>query len=330
MIEVEQVSAAYSAARLALHRVSFRADRGEVVGLLGGNGAGKTTLLRILAGLLHPSHGRARVAGLDVVREGPSARRALGYLPEEPVLDGEFRVVEFLHLRAALKGLSARQQRQRADEVCQQLGLQSQSRTLIRQLSKGYRQRVALADALLAKPAVLLLDEPTDGLDPTQRQQTLRLIASLAQQHTVLLSTHVLPEAESICQRVLILDRGRLLAAGTPTDLQRAQAGTARLLLRCEGHAPQLIEAVRAVHGVDEVQPLAAMGRPDPACTDDGSSTDFGITLQIDLRDASDRHAADRIARAVLPVGRLLSIASPQRSLDTLFQQLTRPVEQGD
>lgn len=322
MIEVEQLCVGYTASRLALDHVSFRAERGEVVGLLGENGAGKTTLLRVLAGLLHPQAGRVRIAGCDVVQQGSAARRALGYLPEELPLDGEFRIEEFLGLRAALKGLDARQQRQRVDEVCTLLDLQGQRRQLIVQLSKGYRQRVGLADALLASPPVLLLDEPTDGLDPPQRAQTLRLIADLAQRHTVLLSTHVLPEAESICQRLLILDRGRLLADGSPSSLLADQPASHILLLQCAGPADALCTAVRQVAGVAAVTPRPGTG---PAVGDDDpSALAQTVTLLVELAPDAEPATADRIARAVLPLGRLLALAPQPRSLVSLFQQLTR------
>lgn len=329
MIEVEHLSAGYSATRHALDGVSFRVERGEVVGLLGANGAGKTTLLRTLAGLLHPRAGRAQIAGFDVVTQARAARHALGYVPEEPVLDTEFRVAEFLDLRAALKGVPAAERRLRVEEVSHRIGLLEHRRTLIAQLSKGYRQRVALADALLAQPPVLLLDEPTDGLDPSQRAQTLRLIADLALRHTVLLSTHILPEAESVCQRLLILDRGRLLAEGAPACLLPAAASASPLLLHCQGPADQICEAVRHVEGVVAVRLLAPAWQVAPAPAPAGAALAAGVEamLQIDLADAGDRQAADRIARVVLPMGRLLSLAPQHRSLAALLRQPTHPPE---
>lgn len=327
MIEVEHLSAGYSATRHALDGVSFRVERGEVVGLLGANGAGKTTLLRILAGLLHPRAGRAQVAGFDVVTQARAARHALGYVPEEPVLDAEFRVGEFLELRAALKGVPAAECRPRVEEVSDRLGLLDQQRRLIAELSKGYRQRVGLADALLAQPPVLLLDEPTDGLDPVQRAQTLRLIADLARRHTVLLSTHILPEAESVCQRVLILDRGRLVAEGAPACLLPTSPSASPLLLHCQGPIAEICEVVRQVEGVSAVRLLTPALHVAPACADDAFASDVEAMLQIDLADACDRQAADRIARAVLPMGRLLSLAPQPASAAALFPQQTHPPE---
>ncbi len=320
MIEVEQLSAWYSPSKLALDAITFRAHRGEVVGLLGGNGAGKTTLLRILAGLLHPQRGAARVAGFDLRTQAAQARQSLGYLPEEAVVDNEFRVHEYLALRADLKGLPARMRRQRVDDVTAQVGLQDQRRALIGHLSKGYRQRVGLADALLAQPQVLLLDEPTDGLDPPQRAQTLRLIADLGRHHTVLLSTHVLPEAESICHRVLLLDAGCLVAAGSPGELAARVATSSHLLLRCEGNLQELQAALAHVEGVAAVQ-VPESAKPD-AKSDPRANRSH--TLLVELTTSGDSHAADRIARAVLAIGRLHELAPQRRSLDALFQILTR------
>jgi ABC-2 type transport system ATP-binding protein len=266
--------------------------------------------------------GQVRVAGFDVVHESAAARRSLGYLAEEQTLDTEFRVEEFLALRAALKGVSLRASRQRVEEVCHQLDLQSHRRHLISQLSKGYRQRVGLADALLAQPQVLLLDEPTDGLDPVQRASTLRLIADLARRHTVLLSTHVLPEAESICERLLILDRGRLLADGAPSELLSAQGPSRVILAQCEGPAEALCAALSQVPGVASVRLQPARPRqPDVAS---GGS----LTLRIELADAAERAVSDRIARAILSQGQLLSLSPQPRSIASLFQQLTQPIEE--
>jgi ABC-2 type transport system ATP-binding protein len=220
MIEVFDLTKRYGT-RVAIQGVSFTVTRGEIVGLLGPNGAGKSTTMRILTGFLPATHGTARVAGYDVARESLEVRRRIGYMPENNPLYPEMRVREYLRYRARLKGLSRRRARQRVDVVLEQCGLTEVHRRLIGQLSKGYRQRVGLADALVHEPELVILDEPTIGLDPHQIRSVRRLIKSLAGRHTVLLSTHILPEAEMICHRMLILCDGRVLASGTPEELEQ-------------------------------------------------------------------------------------------------------------
>lgn len=223
MIEVSDLTKRYGT-RLAIQGLSFTVARGEIVGLLGPNGAGKSTTMRILAGYLAATHGTARVAGYDVALESLEVRRRIGYMPENNPLYPEMRVREYLRFRARLKGLSRRRARERVDVVLEQCGLTEVHRRLIGQLSKGYRQRVGLADALVHEPELVILDEPTIGLDPHQIRSVRRLIKSLAGRHTVLLSTHILPEAEMTCHRMLILCHGRVLASGTPEDLEQRLA----------------------------------------------------------------------------------------------------------
>lgn len=322
MIDVEGLKAWYLRGRLVLDGVTFQVRQGEVVALLGENGAGKTTLLRILSGLHHPQSGRAAVAGYDLSRDRAAAQHSLGYLPEEAALDGEFRVGEFLQQRAALKGVAARGRPSRVTEVLAQVGLAQVGRQLIGQLSKGYRQRLGLADALLAEPKVLLLDEPTDGLDPTQRAQTLQLIAALAPRHTVLLSTHVLPEAELICQRALILDAGRLVAGGTPTELMAGLSLADCIVLRCRGDQDALVTALLGVAGVASVSAVADGATPDGA--EPSSAAGAVLRLNIELLPEHPLRIADRIARSVLEIGELYSMTPQRRSLDALFRHLTR------
>lgn len=320
VIEVEGLVAWYLRGRPVLDGVTFRVEPGEVVGLLGQNGAGKTTLLRVLSGLHHPQAGRVTVAGRDLVRQRSAAQRAIGYLPEEPALDGEFRVCEYLQDRAALKGLAAPTRTARVRTVLSQVGLAAVERQLIGQLSKGYRQRLGLADALLAEPAVLLLDEPTDGLDPGQRAQTLQLIASLAPRHTVLLSTHVLPEAESICQRVLLLQAGRMAAAGTPAELAADLQVGERILVRCCGEPAALLAAIKAVPGVVQAS------RIPPAGPRRAGVVGIELSILVELQADHALPIVDQLARAVLRVGELRALSPQPTGLASLFQQLTQRV----
>src|SRR5947207_62644 len=219
MIEVGNLTKRY-AGHTALSNISFSVARGEIVGLLGPNGAGKSTTMRILACYLPASSGTVRVAGLDVFRHSHEVRRRIGYMPENNPLHYDLRVREYLKFRARLKGLTRKASRQRADMVMQQCGLSEVSRRIIGHLSKGFQQRVGLADALVHEPELIILDEPTIGLDPNQIRSVRQLIKDLGQNHTVLISTHILPEVEMTCGRVMILHQGRILAADTTENLQ--------------------------------------------------------------------------------------------------------------
>lgn len=229
MIEVENLTKRY-AGHTAVSDVSFTVNRGEIVGLLGPNGAGKSTTMRILSCFLPATSGSVHVAGMDVFNDSTEVRRRIGYMPENNPLHQEMRVREYLKFRARLKGLGFRRSRERVDVVMEQCGLADVSRRIIGQLSKGYRQRVGLADALVHEPELIILDEPTIGLDPNQIRSVRKLIKSLAAAHTVLISTHILPEVEMTCNRVLIMFAGKILAADTPENLQRLMSGNGQVL----------------------------------------------------------------------------------------------------
>src|SRR5687768_11922428 len=224
MIEVERLTKDYGTV-VAVRDVSFSVGKGEVVGFLGPNGAGKSTTLRIIAGFLGATSGRVRVSGHDIATESLAARRALGYMPEAAPLYPELRVREYLDFRAALKQVPARE-RKKAVERALELGkIADVAETLIGHLSKGYRQRVALADALVSKPGLLILDEPTAGLDPNQILEVRKLLRELGESHTILLSTHILSEVEAVCDRAIVIARGRLVAEGTLAELLTQQKG---------------------------------------------------------------------------------------------------------
>lgn len=220
MIEVCNLTKRY-AGHTALADISFTVAPGEIVGLLGPNGAGKSTTMRILSGFMPATSGTARVAGHDVFHDSEEVRRRIGYMPENNPLHNEMRVREYLKFRARLKGLSRARSRERIDTVLQQCSLTDVSKRIIGQLSKGYRQRVGLADAIVHEPDLIILDEPTIGLDPHQIRLVRQLIKSLAGSHTVLISSHILPEVEMTCSRVMIMLDGRILASDSPENLQR-------------------------------------------------------------------------------------------------------------
>ncbi len=236
MIEVSNLTKRY-AGRTAVDDISFTVAPGEIVGLLGPNGAGKSTTMRVLSGFMPATSGTVRVAGFDVFHDSDEARRHIGYMPENNPLYPEMRVREYLKFRARLKGLGWRRSRERVTTVMEQCGLADVGRRVIGQLSKGYRQRVGLADALVHEPDLVILDEPTIGLDPHQIRSVRSLIKNLAGKHTVLISTHILPEVEMMCGRVLIMFNGRVLASDTPENLQRRMAGGSQVI--AEIAAPQ-------------------------------------------------------------------------------------------
>src|SRR5215475_5194856 len=220
MIEVANLTKRY-AGRTAVSNISFTVSRGEIVGLLGPNGAGKSTTMRVLSCYLPATSGTVRVAGLDVFRHSQEVRRRIGYMPENNPLHFDMRVREYLKFRALLKGLTRKRCRQRVDLVMEQCGLTEVSRRIVGHLSKGFRQRVGLADALVHEPELVILDEPTIGLDPNQIRSVRQLIISLANSHTVLISTHILSEAELTCTRIVILREGKVLASDSPESLHQ-------------------------------------------------------------------------------------------------------------
>jgi ABC-2 type transport system ATP-binding protein len=290
--------------RRGVEDVSFEAGAGEVVGLLGPNGSGKTTILRILTGYLNASSGRAWVAGFDVVAQGLEARRRIGYVPEDVPLYGNMRVDEFLAFMGRLKGLDTRQLDQAVDRSCTRLSLDEVRRLAIGKLSRGYRQRVMVAQALLNNPDLLILDEPTNGLDPRQIIEVRELIRSLSARHTILVTSHILSEIERVATRVAILLNGRLLAVHT-----LAQGGSPRLRLRVRNGSPESVRAtLGAVPGVTNVAPGTPAGE---------GVHDF--VVQVDAP-----AAAEALAGAVTAGGfGLLEMTETRTDLEALFLDLT-------
>src|ERR1700733_5642178 len=259
MIEVSNLTKRY-AGRTAVSDISFSVARGEIVGLLGPNGAGKSTTMRILSCFMPATSGTARVAGFDVFFQSDEVRRRIGFMPENNPLYPEMRVREYLKFRARLKGLGWRKSRERVNTVMEQCGLTDVQRRIIGQLSKGYRQRVGLADALVHEPKLIILDEPTIGLDPNQIRSVRQLIKSLAGKHTVLISTHILPEVEMMCSRMLIMFDGKILAADTPENLQRFMAGGSQIVAEIAAGAVELNDVFSQMAGVEQFDVSASDG----------------------------------------------------------------------
>ncbi len=291
---------------LAVDHVSFGMERGEIVGLLGPNGAGKTTTIRMLTGFLPASEGTATVAGHEVRENSVELRRHIGYMPENNPLYPEMRVREYLSFRAELKGVARSARRHRIGRCVELCGVSDVIHQVIGTLSKGYRQRVGLADAMLAEPDVLILDEPTIGLDPNQVRETRHLIRDLSDKHTVLISTHILAEAEAICKRVLIIDRGRIVADDTPAALADKTAhGAVTVELRGNPHKIQV--ALSKLKGVERVH-----------LRDRNGWNTFSLTTRpdADVREQVSRMAADR-------GWALRELTRTRASLEDVFHRLT-------
>ncbi len=253
MIQVSNLTKRYSG-RTAVDSISFEVGKGEIVGFLGPNGAGKSTTLRTLTCFLSATEGTATVAGYDIYKDSIKVRRHVGYMPENVPLYLDMRVGEYLHFRARLKGLSYRDTRKSVQEVIDSCSLSEVERKIIGTLSKGYKQRVGLADALVNKPDLLILDEPTNGLDPAQIRQSRELIKRLGERHTILISTHILTEVEAICGRVIIIDKGKIRASDTPQNLVRRLRAAGAITLEMEGDAAEARLMIERMPGVKEVK----------------------------------------------------------------------------
>ena len=256
MIEVQGLTKFYGE-RPAIQDVTFSVPKGQVLGFLGPNGAGKSTTMRILAGFLGMSAGKASIDGYDVISRSLDVRRRIGYLPETTPLYNEMRVAGFLDLMCRLRGVTPSRRRPQVDHAMTISGLEERRSEIIGRLSKGLRQRVGLAQAIVHDPKVLILDEPTAGLDPAQTRETRNLIKEVGRQHTVILSSHILPEVAATCERVLVINQGRLVADDTPRRLTerfgREHGQEIEMLLRGEAGAEEIDARLRAVEGVDEV-----------------------------------------------------------------------------
>ncbi|HSF17821.1 MAG TPA: ABC transporter ATP-binding protein [Vicinamibacteria bacterium] len=252
MIEVENVTKRFGGLT-AVSDLSFAVEKGEILGFLGPNGAGKTTTMRILTGFLPPTAGTARIAGHDILEEPLAAKRKTGYLPENPPLYPEMSVLDYLDFVARIKGVAPGSRKARIDDVIDRCSLGDVRTKLLAKLSRGYRQRVGLAQALVHEPEVLVLDEPTAGLDPKQINETRALIRTLAGDHTVILSTHILPEVSVTCERVVIINQGRVVAQGTPESLTEQFLGGERLDVTVEGPEEEVRKAIASVPNVTSV-----------------------------------------------------------------------------
>jgi len=321
MIEIHNVTKYYGRVR-ALHDVSFDVPQGEVVGLLGPNGSGKTTLMRILTGFFPPTSGQVRVGGLSLSDAPLQVRDQIGYLPENVVLYPDMSVRAFLRFCARVKLGNALERLAEVARVLSQCHLEDVAGRRIGTLSKGYRQRVGLAQALLGAPRVLILDEPTVGLDPHQVIEMRALIKGLAGETTVLLSSHILSEVGLTCQRVVIIDKGRIIAQDRPDSLDALVQGTTRTFVRLRApQAADLTEALRALPGVSEVVPRDGHAAENAGAASTDAAPDDGRAFVLVSR---DRSVAREIAQAVVEHGwDLVELRPVTLSLEELFVRLT-------
>jgi ABC-2 type transport system ATP-binding protein len=302
MIQVNGLTKDYGARR-AIENLTFDAEQGEIVGFLGPNGAGKTTTMRILTGYMPPTDGTATVAGYDVVEESLEVRKRVGYLPETVPLYMDMTALEYLKFMADLRHIP--NSRERAYETLEQVNLSDRADGYIGNFSKGMRQRVGLAQALIHRPEVLILDEPTIGLDPAQVVEMRSVIREIGKDRTVLLSTHILPEAQQICDRVLIINKGSIVAEDTPENLQSRLVGSQRVILRVRGDSDGLTARITKIKGVRDVE-----GKSD-------GSIEFEFAAGQDVR--------PQVAKAVVQGGYdLLEMRPIGMSLEEIFLELTR------
>ena len=257
MIEVRHLTKRF-VGRTAVDDISFTVGKGEIVGFLGPNGAGKTTTMRMLTGYLPPTAGLAKVAGFDVFTDSLKARREIGYMPESVPLYDDMRVEEYLKFRAGLKGLRGRAIKENMGRVMELTSLKDVSRKMVSSLSKGYRQRLGLADALIHRPRLLILDEPTNGLDPNQIRQLRSLIAQLSEEHTIILSTHILSEVQMTCRRVIIIHSGKIRADDTPENLARTSRTASTITVELKAPAEAAVEKLQSIPGIRRVTPVAS------------------------------------------------------------------------
>ena len=302
MIQVNGLTKDYGARR-AIDNLTFDAEQGEIVGFLGPNGAGKTTTMRILTGYMPPTDGTATVAGYDIVEESLEVRKRVGYLPETVPLYNDMTALEYLKFMADLRKIPDSEER--AYETLERVNLEDRANSYIGNFSKGMRQRIGLAQALIHRPEVLILDEPTIGLDPAQVVEIRNVIREIGKDRTVLLSTHILSEAQNICDRVLIINKGKIVAEDTPENLQSRLAGAQRVVLRVRGESDELAAKVGKVKGTRDVE-----------AKEDGS-VEFEFSAGQDVR--------PQVAKAVIQAGfDLLEMRPVGLSLEEIFLELTR------
>jgi len=313
MITVNGLTKRY-ARNVAVDDISFEVEKGQIVGFLGPNGAGKTTTMRVLTCFLPPTAGTAKVAGFDVLEQPLEVKKRIGYLPESPPVYPDMEVREYLSFVGALKGLSGNELNRRVNEAADRCAIADVKTRLIGKLSKGYRQRVGLAQAIVHMPDVLILDEPTAGLDPRQINETRDLIRSLAGEHTIILSTHILPEVEQTCEQVIIINKGRLVARDSVENLRNRAHGAGAVMVSLAGRDATPLDAASVQQRLEQV-PGVSRVLPRPSA--DGQ-------LSFEVESLKDSFVRGDLARAVVESGwNLNELKSAAASLEEVFLELT-------
>ncbi len=308
MIEVKNLTKSYGN-KQAVNDISFTVNQGEILGFLGPNGAGKSTTMNILTGYISSTSGTAKIDGHDILDEPQEAKKHIGYLPEHPPLYLDMTVQEYLEFVYQLK--KARQpMKAHIDDICRRVKITNVQKRIIKNLSKGYRQRVGLAQALIGNPEVLILDEPTVGLDPKQIIEIRNLIKTLGERHTIILSSHILPEVQAVCDRVIVINKGKIVADDTAENLSRSLTDDFRYIARIEGPEEEVEKLLNGISGLKEVQPL---GQKEPGVYEFSLEADPGSDIRRDL--------FKRLTERNYP---LLGLKTTELTLEDIFLQLTQ------
>lgn len=314
MIEVENVTKRFGE-HLALDNVSFTVNDGEILGFLGPNGAGKSTTMNIITGYISATDGTVRIDGIDILKSPEEAKKKMGYLPELPPLYMDMTVEEYLQFVSKIKKVSSAKEKENIDRIMDVVKIADVRSRLIRNLSKGYKQRVGLAQAIIGDPEVLILDEPTVGLDPKQIIEIRNLIKELGKKHTIILSSHILPEVSAVCDRVIIINRGQIVASGTPEELSKKLSYSSKIVLRIKGNRDTILKTVKGIQNVEQVE-------------QQGVFEAGTIDVQVEAKKGTDIRESlfNGLCSAKLAV---LMMKSMDLTLEEVFLQVTTKEEEG-
>ena len=314
MIELKNVTKVYGT-RKAVDNISFSVDKGEIVGFLGPNGAGKTTTMKMITGYMPPTSGNIKIAGYDIVEQPIEAKKHIGYLPEVPPLYLDMTVEAYLHFVGGIKGVPPKKRREDVERIIHEVGLTDVRKRLIKNLSKGYKQRVGLAQAIIGDPDVLVLDEPTVGLDPKQIKEIRDIIKELGKKHTIILSTHILPEVSMVCDRVIIINKGKIVAIDKTENLSAALKNSRRYFIKVEGPYEEVANSVKEIEGVTNVE----------------AEVDSDNTIKLTVESSADKDVRKDMFFAFAKKGfPILELKMLNYSLEEVFLELTTEEESYD
>ncbi|WP_028991332.1 ABC transporter ATP-binding protein [Thermoanaerobacter thermocopriae] len=314
MIELKNVTKVYGT-RKAVDNISFSVDKGEIVGFLGPNGAGKTTTMKMITGYMPPTSGTIKIAGYDIVEQPIEAKKHIGYLPEVPPLYLDMTVEAYLHFVGGIKGIPTKKIREDVERIIHEVGLTDVRKRLIKNLSKGYKQRVGLAQAIIGDPNVLILDEPTVGLDPKQIKEIRDIIKELGKKHTIILSTHILPEVSMVCDRVIIINKGKIVAIDKTENLSATLKNSRRYFIKVEGPYEEVVSSVKEIEGVTNVE----------------AEVDADNTIKLTVESSADKDVRKDMFFAFAKKGfPILELKVLNYSLEEIFLELTTEEESYD